>query len=558
MINSLTKKILTVIILLIFICTVSFTGLSYYMLQNAVTNQMESDGRTLITSIKREISKNNITNIKELQDIFKEIKQESNENIEYISLSDENSMVIVSDNSEIKEASDDNTADGVSAATSEGDVSEVVNQQKTVGHILETSDGEKVYNISTDFVYNEELSGALNLGISLKGMYGQITQSVIETIIISVIIMILAIVIGTVVARNIIRPITMMSKRLKTFAEGDFTGRFEHKSKDEIGEMCVAMEHMRETLKGMVGDIQKNSNQVSKSSQNLASAIEETSNASEGISKASEELSIGSANLAANSQEGLEVLNMLAQEIDIISHRADMMKESIQKTRNANQLGTERIQDLQHAIIDNVRMTSQIKEMIDMLSSKSEAITQITTVIKNVAEETNLLALNAAIESARAGEHGKGFAVVADEISKLSEQTTNSISGIENIIQEISTTISTTQNYMEQSSEVMDKTTLVSQETGEAFETIDGTVAGIIEEIQVLIDGITKVNGDKNEVVGAIENISAISQESSSFNQEIYSSLEQQLANMGSISRSASELQEIAIDLEKLTGQFKL
>lgn len=167
--KSLMRRILTVIILLIFICTVSFTVLSYYMIQSAVTNQMESDGRTLITSIKREISKDNIADLKELQDVFKEMKQGSDGNIEYLSLSDADGKVLVSDDSEIKGGAD-NDVDGTSGATSEGDVSEVVNEQKTLGHILETSGGEKVYNISTDFAYSEELSGALNYNSLYTGL----------------------------------------------------------------------------------------------------------------------------------------------------------------------------------------------------------------------------------------------------------------------------------------------------------------------------------------------------------------------------------------------------
>lgn len=427
-----------------------------------------------------------------------------------------------------------------------------------MGQILTTSNGEKVYNISTDFSFKPELAGSLNIGISLKSMYSEILQSLIETIAMSLLIMILAIVIGIVIARKIIKPISMMSDRLKTFAEGDFSIGFKYNSKDEIGEMCASLDHMRQTLRVMVGNIQQNANLVSQSSQYLKTVMEETSCAAEGISKASDELSIGSTDLTNNSQEGLERLNMLANEINALFDRADVMKESIEQTRGANQKGTNCIHELQHAIDDNANVTIKIKEQVDILSCKSETISQITTVIKSIAQQTNLLALNAMIESARAGENGKGFAVVAGEIGKLSEQTSKSIIGIENIVQEVSLAISKTQDYMKEGSQVINRTTTVSMETGKAFDLIDHTVANILKEIQVLIEGIAQLNGDKNEVIGAIESISSIAQQSTASTEEISSSLEQQLSNMENASQSARELRKIAFELEILIGQFKL
>ncbi len=557
MAKSLMIKVLSIIILLITICSASFIGVSYYMIQNSVTSQMRNDGLTLAANIKREIKVNEIDEVKELQGLFKQIKIESDSNIVYVSLSDKNANLVVSDDSAISMNGEVVSVDSISSATSSGDVSEVVDQQSTLGLVIEVA-GEKVYNVSTDIAINEELTGALNIGISLKSMHIQIKKSVWQTIGISFGIMLIAIVVGIFLSKLIIKPIVQMSSRIKTFSGGDFTIGFEVKSQDEIGKMGQALHHMQQTLKDMVGEIQQNSSNVSQNSQNLTTVCDETSQVAEGIAKASGELARASTDLAINSQEGFERLNNLANEINSIFERTDTMKQSVEQTVIANQIGTKHIHDLLSAINENVNVSTKIKELVEVLSQKSQAIADITSVIKNISEQTKLLALNAMIESARAGESGKGFTVVAHEIGKLSEQTAKSITGIEKIVEEVSTAITQTQDYVVQGSKVISHTSDISNETGKAFEKIEGSVLTIVNEIQILIDAITKVNSDKNEVVGAIESISAIAEETTSSTQEISSSLELQLAKIENASQSAHELQNIALELERLIAQFKV
>lgn len=308
----------------------------------------------------------------------------------------------------------------------------------------------------------------------------------------------------------------------------------------------------------MVEDIQRNAAQVSLNASNLTSVCDDTSKVAEGISKASSELATASTDLAINSQQGFEQLNQLADEINTIFERTDAMRDNIVQTMEAKVSGTQGIHDLKAAIEENVAVTLKIKELVEMLSTKSQNINEITTVIRGISDQIKLLALNAMIESARAGESGKGFAVVAQEIGKLSAQTSNSISGIEQLTLEVSAAIEETQLFVHKGADAITRTTTVSGSTGEAFEKIETSVNKIVNEIQILIQGITQVNQDKNEVVASIENISAIAQEATSSTEEISSSLEVQLSQMENASRSAHELEHIATELEQLIAKFRV
>ena len=116
----------------------------------------------------------------------------------------------------------------------------MVQTEESYGDFLTMSDGTKVYNISTNYQYNQEAC-SLNIGISLVSMNQEIRYAILEMSMIGLVIMLVAILLAIIPTAQIIKPILAMSEDLRLYAEGDFRKSTVVKNKDEIEDMesCV-------------------------------------------------------------------------------------------------------------------------------------------------------------------------------------------------------------------------------------------------------------------------------------------------------------------------------
>jgi methyl-accepting chemotaxis protein len=337
--------------------------------------------------------------------------------------------------------------------------------------------------------------------------------------------LLMAIILTRLVIVNLREDLNELKSTITNISEGDLLTEVNSKLGKEFG-----LNDMREHLQSTMLLVESGANEILGASHELAQVSEQVMG---NVNQQAQELEVVSTAMT----------EMEATSIEVASHAESTRSSTIVASEKANE-SREITAKAMASMSELSESLEQSSKNIQELDQHSTNIRSVLTVIKGIADQTNLLALNAAIEAARAGEQGRGFAVVADEVRTLAKRTQDSTIEIEEMINLFTDGTAQAVQSME-----------INSNHGQSSHEATLTSNHKIEDIQVAMEDINDMN---SQIATAAEEQSCTSQELSQNTTMISELSAENVKSSARVSASSVQLTSLANQLKDQIEKFKL
>ncbi len=333
-------------------------------------------------------------------------------------------------------------------------------------------------------------------------------------------------------ARGLVRPIRQVTAALVEIGGGggDLTRRLDESRADELGDLARGFNRFIGSLRSLIGDVLKTSEQLRSAVGQVARVVDDT------------------AVRAGRQHEMTDMVATAVHEMGLtVQEIARNASNAAQASQGARSEALEARQVVGESIGHIERMSGEIGQAagsVTELAQQVASIDQVLAVIRSISEQTNLLALNAAIEAARAGDMGRGFAVVADEVRTLASRTQASTDEIQQMIGRLKNGAETAVSAMHAGQAATGTGVQASQRTGESLQAITAQV-----------EAISDMN---TQVAAATEEQSSVTEEITHNVQGIADLAQATAQDVQGCRADCQTLSKLAEDLGRQMGSFRL
>ncbi|AVB22030.1 methyl-accepting chemotaxis protein [Pseudomonas syringae pv. actinidifoliorum] len=339
----------------------------------------------------------------------------------------------------------------------------------------------------------------------------------------------LTVVLAIALTRSIVDPISVSLKLAEDIAAGDLTRQLSVVGSDEASRLMNALNTMSGNLRSTIHEISGASAQLSTAAVEMTSITE---SADRTLQQQNSEI-----------EQAATAVNEMSAAVEEVARNATSTSEAARQSSLSADLGNQRVAETLAAMQKLTGLVEGSSGQVTALAGQAQDISKVLSVIRGIAEQTNLLALNAAIEAARAGEQGRGFAVVADEVRALAHRTQTSTQEIEQMISAIQAGSSATV-------ESMQKSTLEVHSTRKTAE-------GAGESLRQITDSVLEINNRNLQIATASEQQAHVARDVDRSLISIRDLAVQSSEGTRQTLIASNELSQLAVNLNDLVLRFK-
>lgn len=328
----------------------------------------------------------------------------------------------------------------------------------------EQADRASAYQETLTTIRDENAKEAQQSGADATSVYNHSVNVLIAVVVLA---SILTVILAITMTRSIVGPMSVSLKLAEDIAEGDLTRHLEVTGRDEASRLMQALNQMSGKLRSTIQDISGASTQLSTAAVEMTSITE---SADRTLQQQNSEI-----------EQAATAVNEMSAAVEEVARNATSTSQAAQQSSASADLGNSRVAETLTAMQALTGLVEGSSAKVLALAGQAQDISKVLSVIRGIAEQTNLLALNAAIEAARAGEQGRGFAVVADEVRALAHRTQTSTQEIEQMISAIQAGSSATVESMQKSTQEVHSTRKTAEDAGQSLRQIANSVLEINE-----------------------------------------------------------------------------
>lgn len=340
------------------------------------------------------------------------------------------------------------------------------------------------------------------------------------------------------------RPVEAISDLLTKVAQNDLqVDLLESKRQDEIGIISQSIDNVILGFSGVLTSIKFTGEQIgdagktfNKSASLLTTSVDIQSEAAHQVAQGLEEMNASLDLISVNFESSASSFK------NIDSNLEDLAKSGTKILHGMDELSNIAKQSFEEGKIGEKNINDAMEAM-EQIKVKTNKITEFTSLISEISDQTNLLSLNASIEAARAGEYGRGFAVVAMEVTKLAEKTMTSVKEVKSIIHDTIKTVNHGYACVNDSSESLKKLIQNVQKVQSSSQKINVQIVKQ-EDNTIKISKSSKALAEFLEMV--IENVG----EEKKVTNQMLSSVEEFSLSFQSLLKESEELKELSENLK--------